>query len=409
MSLYLHVDMDSFFASVEQQANPTLRGKPVGVTGGTGPRAVVVAASIEAKKQGVKTPTILAKAKLICPDFVPIWGDFEKYIFIHHQILKIFEKYTATVSVFSIDEAFLEVSRTARRFGGAQKIAELIKREFRGKLGERITCSIGIAPSRALSKLASKINKPDGVFVINQRNQKEILKTTAVESLCGVGFKTKKKLNQLGIVTAQDLGCYSLRGLIRRFGVNGYFLHALGRGEDLKGQEEENKIDCEKSFGHQYTFPENLDYQSSKDRAELKAKLFELCEGAARRMRRKNLACRTISLRIRFYNFSSFSRDKSFKCCFFSTEDVYQKASVLLDEAAPSFPLRLIGISLSTLTRECSQKSLFLKEQQKKNLSEALDDINSRWGELTVKTGHSLLSDGRGVFRESAFQRKFRA
>lgn len=411
MRKILHVDMDSFFATVEQQANPYLRGKPVVVCGGPNSRAVITAASIEAKKKGVKTPSRFAEAKAICPDIIPVPGDFKKYVFVHDKLISILRRYSPCLEVFSIDEAFLDLTKTHGRFGGVSKIAQEIKKRLNAKVGDWISCSIGVAPSKVLAKLASSAYKPNGYFEIEEKNVESILKKTPIEELCGVGNKMKIKLNLLGIYTSWDLAVYPEEKLVKRFGINGHYYHALGQGRDLGEIAFESDKKAEKSFGHTHTFALSLDMKKPKDEKEFFSMLLCLSEKAALRMRRKDFIAKTITLGIRFNDFTYFSKRKTFKNYFFGGLEVFERAKLILKGAPLFSKIRLIGISLCNLKKDPKQNSLLKEEQEKINLLKALDKINEKWGEFTVKRGYALYLDdevNEHVGEGCALQRTFR-
>src|SRR5512136_1006250 len=223
----MHIDMNAFFASVEQQCNPHLRGKPIAVIG-SAKRTVITTSSYEARAYGVKTGMNVYEAKQRCPHLILVIGDNRKYTWTSSQIIKIFKEFTPQVEVFSIDEAFLDVTGSLRLFGSAERIAYLIKAGIRHQFG--ITCSIGIAPNKLLAKLASDMQKPDGLTVIRPEEVSRILETVPVKDLCGVGRKTARQLALYGITSCGDLGRFPVGVLRQRFGVIGERLQQMGRG-----------------------------------------------------------------------------------------------------------------------------------------------------------------------------------
>ena len=209
----MHIDMNSFFASVEQAANPNLKGKPIIVTGSQ-QRTVVLTASYEARKFGVKTGMMLHEAKRLCPALIMVPADNRKYTHTSSQIMKMMQDYTPEVEVFSIDEAWLDVTHSLGIFGSAENIAYQIKSRIRHQFD--ITCSIGIAPNKLLARLASEMQKPDGLTIITPEDVSRILETMPIKELCGIGKKTERQLNLMGIRTCGELGRCDEQRLVRK-------------------------------------------------------------------------------------------------------------------------------------------------------------------------------------------------
>lgn len=191
MNTILHLDMDSFFASVEQQANPKLVGRPVGIIKGPG-RSCIIASSKEAKKLGIKTGTFVWEAKKIYPKIIFVPADFDKYFFVTKKFIEICSRYSPDLEVFSIDELFLDVTQTNHLFGGVWEVCKKVKQDIKREIGEHITCSIGISYNRLLAKLASAVRKPDGIFEITPENRDKVLFKTKLSSICGIGLQTEK-------------------------------------------------------------------------------------------------------------------------------------------------------------------------------------------------------------------------
>jgi DNA polymerase-4 len=384
-----------------------LRHRPIAISG-DGANAVVVAASKEAKARGIKTPILFGEAKAKCPQIIAVSGDFHKYVFVHRQIMDIFDRFSPDVEVFSIDEAFLDLTKTQQRFGGPGAVAEKIKKAMRQEIGEWITCSIGIAPSKTIAKLVSSLSKPDGLSIIESKDVYKLLSKTNIEDLCGIGQRMKEHLNRLGIKKASDLGKYSLLKLEDRFGKNGYFYHALGRGEDVNKICAERDQGREKSFGHNRTFKKSLDFNIRDERNELLGCLLKLAENAAKRMRRQGMIARTVTLHIRFADFSSILKSKTFSLPFYTGLEVYQKALIILSEVFLERPVRLVGVRLSNLKSGYFQKHLLLEDRKKQELTNAFDAINKKWGACSIQHGLALYSQERAYDYSTALQRRFR-
>lgn len=225
----LHIDMNAFFAAVEQQSDPALRDKPVAVIG-SGARTIITTCSYEARAFGVKTGMTVYEAKRLCPTLIMVVGNNRKYTDTSTGIINIFRDYTPLVEVFSIDEAFLDVSGCLKIFGSAIRISMLIKACIYQKYG--LTCSVGIAPNKLLAKLASDMQKPDGLTIIAPDKISETLEELPIEELCGIGSKTQQKLNMLGITTCGQLGRFPVKTLKKRFGIIGERLQRMGLGLD---------------------------------------------------------------------------------------------------------------------------------------------------------------------------------
>ncbi len=227
--IIMHVDMNAFFASVEQQMNPALRGKPVAVVGSS-KRTIVTTCSYEARAFGVKTGMALWEAKRCCPDLILVVGKNREYTRISSRIMAMMYDYTPLVETFSIDEGFLDLSGSLSLFGSGENIAHLLKAQIREELG--LTCSIGIAPNKLLAKLASEMQKPDGLTVITAAQVPMIMERTPIGDLCGIGRKTEKSLTMLGIHSCGDLGRFPVKILRQKFGIVGDHLHRMGQGID---------------------------------------------------------------------------------------------------------------------------------------------------------------------------------
>ncbi|MBI2620715.1 DNA polymerase IV [candidate division WWE3 bacterium] len=392
--IVLHIDFDSFFASVEQQANPEIRGKPVGVTGSSTTRGVVCAASIEAKKRGVKTGTPLYKAKLICPDITIVKGDFTKYQHIHEKSLEIFNKFTDLVEPFSIDEAFLEITDTVKFFVSPENIASLIKEEFKRTLGPYITCSIGVAPNKLLAKLASDLKKPNGLFRITKENLQAVLNSIKLKDLCGIGTKVETRLNKLNIHTTEDLKKASVVDLQREFGtVRAEFLKNLSLGIDDGPVQPANLYRAAKSIGHQHTLSKN-----TKDETVVKSNTKRLADMVGRRLRKSAMMGKTVSIYLRDKNMLGYNGQTTLHNYTDDTQKIFRAAEKLLDfgkwKKAIDKEIRLIGITVSNLVPKTqTDYPLFADEQKTERLTSASDLINDKYGDFTLIHANTLTAD----------------
>lgn len=378
----MHIDMNAFFASVEQQCNPALRNKPIAVIG-TNQRTVVTTASYQARAFGVKTGMPLKEAKKHCPHLILVTGDNAKYTDICVKITSIFKHYSPVVEVFSIDEAFLDVTASPNSFRNPTHIATLVKKEIKDTLG--LTCSIGIAHNKLLAKLASGLKKPDGLVEIKPENVPSLLENLPVKKLCGIGPHLERYLAEMGIKTCGELGRTSLSLLKKKFGIIGEYLHFMGQGIDNSPVIPLEKEASPKSIGHSMTLPHDVSQR------EVMAKhLLRLAEMVGRRLRRHHFKGRTIALTIRYNNFTTFTRQLTLKHPFDNSQDIYHAALSILTTIKLTHPVRLLGVGISNLTPETVQLPLFEEEQKRVMVTKLMDDINDRYGEFTLTWGSLL-------------------
>ncbi len=391
----LHVDMDAFFASVEQQTYPFLRGKPVGVCGNPDGRTVIAAASYEAKRLGVKTAMTVPEARRLCPEIVLVPGNPARYIDTSIRILAIYTRFTDLVEVFSIDEAFLDVTNSAHLFGGPGKVAGEIKRDIKERFG--ITCSIGIAPNKLLAKLVGELHKPDGLTTIRPDEVEHLLATMPVEEICGIGRKTTVKLQRLGVRTCGELGRYPEKNLRVAFGINGIHLHNIGLGKDDSPVMPYVHEPDTKSMGHSLTLE-----RDTRNMATIRRHLLQLSEQVGRRLRRDGYAGRTVSIVLRYADFTTTVRQRSLKNHINDGHRIYQTGLKLFGELyQPERYVRLLGISVSNLVRELKQATLF-ENRRDNSLFEAADRINDRFGEFSLTRARlTTRSRGPGVISPS--------
>jgi DNA polymerase-4 len=373
----LHIDMDAFFASVEQQTFPFLRGKPVGVCGDPDGRTVIAAASYEAKRRGVRTAMTVPEARRLCPDIILVPGRPAKYVDTSIRILAIYTRFTDLVEVFSIDEAFIDVTDSAHLFGGEETVARKIKHEIKEKFG--ITCSIGIAPNKLLAKLAGRMDKPDGLTVIRPDEIAGLMERLPVEKICGIGPRTTARLNRMGIRTCAELGRYPEKKLVAVFGINGTHLHNMGNGRDDSPVMPYYHESETKSMGHSMTLN-----QDTRDMAVVRRHLLQLSEQVGRRLRRDGYAGRTVTLVLRYADFTTTVRQRSLKSHIDDGHRIYQAGLRLFAELyKPQHFIRLLGISVSNLVRHMKQASMF-ENSRKDALFKATDELNDRFGEFEI-------------------------
>ncbi len=387
--IVMHIDMNAFFASVEQQANPELRGKPIAVIGSHG-RTVITTSSYEARAFGVKTGMAKWEALRVCPQLIFVVGDNKKYTYTSSRIIEMMRQYTPLVEVFSIDEAWLDVTHSLQLFGSAERIAYLLKAQIRQSFG--ITCSIGIAPNKLLAKLASDMQKPDGLTVIKPEEVSKVLESMPIGELCGIGKKMERHLNLLSIRTCGQLGRANEELLTRKFGIMGKRYKAWGQGIDhspVIPQEEDEEV---KSVGHSMTLRRDVE-----TREDILKYLLQLSEMVGRRARRYGVSGKTVTLFIRFADyFSNASKQETLGSYINQSDEIYKAATAILNSVEIEQKVRLLGISLSNLQHHNQQLPLFPEDQRKEKMTQAMDAVNNKLGDFTVTYGSLLQTEEKG-------------
>ena len=333
----IHVDMDAFFASVEQRDNPELKGKPV-VVGGDHKRGVVAAASYEARKFGVRSAMSSVVAKQKCPHLIFVHGSFDKYKAVSRQIREIFLEYTDLVEPLSLDEAFLDVTLSKRGKPSATLIALEIKKRIKETTG--LTASAGVSYCKFLAKVASDINKPDGLFVITPDEAEAFLEKLEVKKFFGIGKVTSEKLNKRGIFIGADLKKMEQSELIRQFGKAGVYYYQIVRGIDNRPVEPSRE---RKSLGAENTF--DKDYFLLED---LQNRMQEIEDELWRRLQRAKTYGRTLTLKIKFDDFEQITRSKTLLKEIDSSNELHKTALQLLHKESPFVKgVRLLGLTIS--------------------------------------------------------------
>lgn len=379
----LHVDMDAFYASVEEIKDPSLRGRPV-VVGGQGGRGVVTSASYEARRYGVTSAMPMVTARRLCPHAVYVPNDFESYRDFSIKIRDVFTSFTPLVEPLSLDEAFLDVSGSVRIFGPPADIAVQIKERVKA-LG--LSCTVGVAPNKFLAKLASARGKPDGLLVVAAGDVIGFLHPLPVTALWGVGPQTATTLERLGLKTVGDLAAVSERTLARAVGESlGAHLHALAVGLDERPVVPNEPA---RSVGSEETFSYDLD---SPD--EIARELLRLADRTAERLRMKNLCGRTVTLKVRFSNFTTITRSRTLGAEVDTTPAIYEVARGLFDKVSQDrLRIRLLGVSVTGLTVGPPNRQLSLLaegelssglHQRWDDAADAMDSIRRRFGSEAV-------------------------
>ena len=385
--IIIHVDMDAFFASVEQAADPSLRGKPVLVCGGLDTRTVVAAASYEARKYGVHAAMPLAIARIKCPNGIFIEGDPEKYIYTSIRLNGLFREFTPIVEEFSIDESFLDVTDVADRYGGAMEMGRQIKQRIRERFG--LPCSVGVGPNKLLSKTAANLGKPDGLMELNFEDVAEKFHPLPVDKLYGVGEETAKKLAMLGVRTIGQLAALPVPALKKIFGVIGEMLHDAANGIDNSPILTPEEMPPPKSVGNDHTL-----HADTLDQDVIHSVLLGLSGKVARRLRKGGHAGRTVTVKIRFADFTTITRSRTLDAYVDLDKEIFDVAREIVDGVQKQRAIRLLGVSVSNLihTPPERQRSLFDYTWWKKYQAviKSIDKARDRYGERAVIWGALL-------------------
>ncbi len=382
----VHVDMDAFYASVEQLDNPEYRGRPVVVgadpEGGKG-RGVVSAASYEARKYGIHSALPISTAYRRCPDAIFIRPRFRRYEELSKKVMKILGGFSPVVEQISIDEAFLDCTGTERLHGFGEKLAADIKRRIREETG--LSASIGIAANKSVAKIASELGKPDGVTVCPAGRERTFLADLPLKYLWGAGPKTREKLNALGFHTIGQVASASQAKLVQFFGAYGVRLHELANGVDDRRVHEGGK---RKSIGEEVTFRQDVD-----DNELIENVLFEIADRLTRKMRQKRFAGKTVTLKIRLSGFETHTRSRSLSNHVNDVAAVRSTAVKLYREfQRRDRKIRLIGIGVSNLMfqdTDSSQLDLFQDKEHeaaaKRSTDRVLDMMKDKYGEKVTR------------------------
>lgn len=381
----IHLDMDAFYPAVEVMDAPELRGKPV-VVGGGRERGVVSSASYEARKYGIHSAQPIAKAMRLCPHAVFLPVRMSRYREVSLQVFEVFHRFTPLVEPLSIDEAFLDATGSTRLFGRPEDIARKIKETVFRETG--LTASAGIAPTKFVAKIASDMEKPDGLTVVPEGRVREFLDPLPVNRMWGVGEVTREALAKLNITTFRDLNRTPIEILEKRFGRYGAKMHRLSMGMDERDVQPEHNA---KSIGHEETFSDDI-----TDLDQVRKELLFLAERVARRIRRGSLKGKTITLKVKYSDFKLITRSATLSAPTDDTSEIYCTVSGLLKKTAVGKrPVRLLGVSLSQLVggEMDSQLPLFLEDEaawKKRELNAALDSITEKFGDKIIGPGMLL-------------------
>ncbi|HET9138208.1 DNA polymerase IV [Actinophytocola sp.] len=373
----LHVDMDAFFASVELREHPELRERPV-VVAGNGPRAVVLAANYPARVFGVRSAMPAARARRLCPQAVFLPPHRHKYEQVSRSVFAAMRELTPLVQPLSLDEAFLDVSGALRRL--RLRPAE-IGAELRRRVAAEhdLTCSVGVAPTKFVAKLASGLAKPDGMLVVPRTEVLAFLHPLPVSALWGVGARTAERLLAVGLERVGDVAATPLPRLRRTLGVAvAEHLHALANGHDDRGVEPDV---AEKSIGAEETFDVDV-----ADRGAVRRELLRLSERTAASLRGRGLRGRTVSIKVRFGDFTTITRSRTLPVATDVTQEIYRTACQLLDEQTPPGAVRLIGVRVEQLGEGAAEQlTLDAPERGWRDADQAADAARNRFGTAAVR------------------------
>jgi len=365
------IDMDAFFASVEQASNPSLRNKPVGVIGGK-ERTVIVTSSYEARKYGVKTGMSKYEAIKHCPDLILIVANNQKYIYISKQIIGFLSKISPHVEAYSIDEAFFDLSHL--KSINYSDIAYIIKSWIKEKFN--ITCSIGIGASKLIAKMASGVNKPDGYYFVKEEDSIKFLDEFKLSDIWGIGKKMEQRFYSQGISSLKDIRKLGIQEMIKRFGKNGAFYYEMANGRYTPIIFEEPPV---KSVGHSMTLPFDI-FSIEK----LKPYILQLSEMVSSRARNNMIAGKTIAVYIKYANMDKDGKRVTLPYYTSATHHIYDVAKSIITEFKISNGIRLIGISLSNIIHNYKALSNIFDNPKIAELYNAIDRINNRYGSWTI-------------------------
>jgi DNA polymerase-4 len=389
----LHIDLNSCFATVEQQARPMLRGRPLAVTNRLTKNACVVAASYEAKAFGVKVGMGYSEAKLLCPDITMVETDPPKYHYVYKKLVKIMRSYSPSISMKSIDEGIIDFhgTRQAVNTRPLVVIGHEIKRRLREEVGSWMKCNVGIAPNRFLAKTAASLHKPDGLDVITHKNLRQTLSNLELTDLTGIAARNQARLNAAGILTPLQFLDAPSDVLVRKV------FHSVC-GEDwykrLRGWEVDDIEFSTKTVGRQFVMDEWRPGEQT-----LYSRLSHLCETTAMKLRYRQLAARGVYLYLLYANGDVWYERRMFKTPVYSGADVYRRALLLFNDRPRGDYVRMMAVSCYKLEPANTNQVSLLEEINKEVwLTEAMDTINHQYGEFTITYASTL--DAKGLVKQ---------
>ncbi|WP_022849834.1 DNA polymerase IV [Limisalsivibrio acetivorans] len=383
--MILCMDMDAFFASVEQASNPKLRGKPIAVIGSK-ERTVVVTSSYEAREYGVKTGMTKYEALKACPWLEVVVGRTRKYTYVSKEIYNFLKTITPDVEAYSIDEAFLDLTGTGYSpEDAAYMIKSFVKRSF------DITCSVGSGPNKFVAKMATGVNKPDGFYHVPEDDVLDFVDGFRLKDFWGIGRRLSKRFANMGIFTPGDLRELGEERLVEMFGINGTRLFRLAHGEYPKGIDDDDPP--AKSIGHSMTLPRDI-----RSREAASDYILQLSEMVSSRARKNKYSGRTISVAVRYTDMSTHRQMHMIPFFTSATHHIFETAMEVFDEIWNGEPIRLLGVSLSKLVTNCvTLQNVSDEGRNWADIYDAMDSINEKFGSQTLSFGSMLNCTRRGA------------
>ena len=387
----MHIDMDAFYASVEQMDRPEFRGKPLIV--GEGPRSVVSAASYEARKFGIRSAMPIAKAKKLCPEGIYVPVRMKRYAEVSRKVMDALSGFSPVIEQASVDEAYLDATGLERLFGKPEELARSVRKNVREATG--LTCSVGMAPVKFLAKIASDINKPDGLKIIYPEEVAAFLRALPIGKIPGVGKRTLDIFNAMGIETGNDVLRFPREFWERRLGKAGVGIWRRVQGIDPSVVE---PYTDPKSESAEHTFAED-----TLDLELLKTWLLRHAERVSAKVRTMGVKGRTVTLKLKFYDFQSVTRSRTLSAPTDSTNVLYEIAESLLDGFTLSKKVRLIGLGLSGFSGGSGQLTLFSPEtginaERDTALDKAIDQVRKRFGNAALMRGRIFENEKSGKY-----------
>lgn len=387
MRSILHIDMDAFYASIEQLDNPEYKNRPVIV--GADPKAgkgrgVVAACSYEARKFGVRSALPISRAWKLCPEGVYVRPRMQRYVEVSRQVMEVFRQYTNLVEPLSIDEAFLDITGSIALLGPPETIAQSIKKEITVATG--LTASVGLAPNKFLAKVASDLKKPDGFVIVSEEDVAQFLRDLPIARLWGVGPKTEHRLHQMGLHTIGQIAAVSREALVRSLGTLGEHLFQLSQGKDSRPVVPNWEP---KSISSETTFEED-----TADRDLLLRTILELSDHVAARLRKEEYRTRKVTLKLRYSSFSTHTKQTSLDRLIQTGDEIAEVARMLFSRFPMKQKIRLIGVSAGDLhgvDKYPRQLPLFGQSAEKETLGHTVDEIKERFGADAIRRGSQLL------------------
>ena len=378
--MILHIDMDAFFAAVEQRDNPTLKNKPV-IISGNSKRSVVATASYEARKFGIGSAMPVFQAKQKCDHLIIVPGNMKKYRADSKKIMEIMSHFSPLVEQVSIDEAYVDIEGCERLFGSPEDIARTIKKQIYNELS--LTCSVGIAPLKFLSKIASDMNKPDGITIIKRSQVKDVVFSLPIQKVPGIGKNTMKIMKILQIKTLGDINKFSLPILTRKFGKMGQKLLELSNGIDPSKVETNY---TRKSISSETTLSKDIfDFET------IKQMILDRSQIVGRELRKKNLVCENVVIKLKFSDFSQITRSKKLDTSICSSSAIFNEALSLYKKIQLKKRIRLVGVGVTALKDKNTPVQMQLiqdldrQKKQWESVDSAVDSISEKFGTHIIK------------------------